>query len=160
MTTTTENPVVRLTRTIPAPPELVYRAWLEPDLIDLWMAPGEMSVTRSEVDERVGGMLQVWQSREGSEVGGFESEILELDPGRRIVFRWGFVGPERGADPAQASLLTLTFGDAPDGATELTLVHERLDALETGMPGMADKVNMGWGLALDKLAATAWELPR
>ena len=156
--TTAENPVVRLTRTIPAPPELVYRAWLEPDLIGLWMAPGEMSVTRAAVDERVGGKHQVWQSDEGREVGGFESEIVELEPGRRIVFRWGFVGPERVADPVHASLLTLTFADAPDGATEVTLVHERLAALEAERPGMGGMVNTGWGMALDKLAAKVAEM--
>jgi uncharacterized protein YndB with AHSA1/START domain len=160
MTTTTENPVVRLTRTIPAPPELVYRAWLEPDLIDRWMAPGELSVIRSEVDERVGGMHQVWQSRDGRDAGGFESEILELQPGRRIVFRWGFVGPERGADPSHASLLTLTFRDAPDGTTELTLVHEQLAALAAAMPGMDGMIDTGWNMALDKLTEKVAELPR
>jgi uncharacterized protein YndB with AHSA1/START domain len=155
--TTAETPVVRLTRRIPAPPELVYRAWLEPELIGRWMAPGSMSVTRAEVDERVGGAHSVWQSDADGERGGFESEILELEPGRRIVFAWGFVGPERVADPAQTSRLTLTFAEAPGGETDLTLVHERLAALAAAMPGMAGMVETGWGLALDKLAATVGE---
>jgi len=47
--------------------------------------------------------------------------------------------------------------EAPGGATELTLVHERLDALDEAMPGMAENTATGWGMALDKLATTLGE---
>ncbi len=40
MTPIAEFPVVRLQRHIPAPPSEVYRAWLEPALLQQWMAPG------------------------------------------------------------------------------------------------------------------------
>jgi uncharacterized protein YndB with AHSA1/START domain len=41
MTSTSETrAVVRFERTISAPPHKVYRAWLEPELIKQWMAPG------------------------------------------------------------------------------------------------------------------------
>jgi hypothetical protein len=43
--------------------------------------------------------------------------------------------------------------EAPGGATALTLVHERLDAIDAAMPGMADATATGWGMALDKLEA-------
>jgi len=43
---------VRLERTIPATPHQVYRAWLEPELLRRWMAPGGLEVTRAEVDGR------------------------------------------------------------------------------------------------------------
>jgi uncharacterized protein YndB with AHSA1/START domain len=41
-----EQAVVRLHRTIPAPPDPVYRAWLEPDLLRRWLAPVGLKVTR------------------------------------------------------------------------------------------------------------------
>lgn len=151
---TAEHAVVRLQRTIPAPPDQVYRAWLEPDLLRRWLAPASLTVTRAEVDERVGGHHRIWQAGADGDVGGFESELLELVPNQRIVLRWGFVGPERIADPAHDSRLTITLREAPDGATALTLVHERLDALDAAMPGMAENAARGWGMALDKLAAT------
>jgi uncharacterized protein YndB with AHSA1/START domain len=143
---------VRLQRTIPAPPERVYRAWLDPELLSRWMAPGSLNVTRAEVDERVGGRYRIWHADLEGEVGGFEAELLELVPGERIVLRWGFVGPDRLAGPTFDSLLTVTLREAPGGATELTLVHERLDALRNALPEVADKVGVGWELALDKLA--------
>jgi hypothetical protein len=41
------------------------------------------------------------------------------------------------------------------GATELTLVHERLDDLRDALPDIAEGVGPGWEMALDKLAALA-----
>jgi DNA-binding transcriptional ArsR family regulator len=52
---TTQQTVVRLQRNISAPPERVYRAWLEPELLQQWLAPGSTQVVRAEADERVGG---------------------------------------------------------------------------------------------------------
>jgi uncharacterized protein YndB with AHSA1/START domain len=146
---------VRLQRTIAAPPDRVYRAWLDPDLLARWMAPGALDVTRAEVDERVGGHFRIWHASVDGDVGGFEAELLELVPGERIVFRWGFVGPDRLAGPTYDSLLTITLREAPDGATELTLVHERLDELAAALPDVADNVGRGWELALDKLEQLA-----
>jgi uncharacterized protein YndB with AHSA1/START domain len=151
---TAEQAVVRLERTIPAPPHRVYRAWLEPDLAVRWMAPASFEATRIEVDERVGGAFRIWHSGpDGAPAGGFEAELLELVPDERIVFLWRFVGPERVADPAHDSRLTITLRAAPEGATALTLVHERLEAIDAAMPGMADAARVGWGQALDALAA-------
>jgi uncharacterized protein YndB with AHSA1/START domain len=156
---TAKPPVVRIERTIPAPPGRVYRAWLDPDLARRWMAPASFETTRVEVDERVGGHLRVWQNGpDGAPAGGFESELVELVPGERIVFLWRFVGPERTADPAHDSRLTITLRAAPDGATALTLVHERLEGIDAAMPGMADAAAVGWGQALDALAATMVEV--
>src|SRR4249920_1587996 len=75
--------------------------------------------------------------------GGFECELLELVQDRRIVFCWCFVGPERAAGPVFHSLLTITLDDAPGGATTLTLVHERLEALRAAMPHVAENVAAG-----------------
>ena len=112
--------------------------------------PG-LDVKRAEVDARVGGHLRIWHADDGSDVGGFECQIVELVPHHRIVFRWGFVGPERAAGPVYDSLLTITLQAASGNATTLTLLHERLDDLAAAMPDAADKVKIGWALVLDKL---------
>lgn len=151
MTPMTKVPVVRLQRTLPAPPHEVYRAWLEPALLRQWMAPG-FDVKRAEVDARVGGHLRIWHADANADVGGFECEIVELVPDERIVFRWGFVGPEKAAGPVYDSLLTITLQAAKGNATTLTLVHERLDDLAAAMPDGAKNVDVGWRLVLEKLA--------
>jgi uncharacterized protein YndB with AHSA1/START domain len=150
---TQEQAIVRLHRTISAPPERVYRAWLEPELLRRWLAPG-VEVTRVEVDERVGGHYRIWHG----DAGGFECELLELVPAQRIVFRWGFVGPERLTGPAYDSLLTITLREEQNGATALTLVHERLDDLYAAMPYVAENVGPGWEMVLGRLAAIIEEV--
>jgi uncharacterized protein YndB with AHSA1/START domain len=147
-------PAVRLERVIPALPREVYRAWLNPDILRRWLAPGGMSVKHAEVEPRVGGHFRIWHAESGSEVGGFECEVVELVPDERIVFRWAFVGPERTAGPVYDSLLTITLRAAPGNATALTLVHERLDDLAEAMPHIADQVEVGWSSVLEKLRIT------
>jgi len=142
------TPVIRIERTIAAPRREVYRAWLDPELVAEWMAPG-LEVTRVEIDERVGGHYRVWHG----EAGGFDGEILELLPDQRIAYRWGFVGPDRRNGPVFDSRVTVSFEDAPHG-TRLTLVHERLDALAAAMPEVARKVEMGWEMVLRQLASS------
>lgn len=151
---TTPHIAVRLERTIPAPPSSVYRAWLDPELLPRWLAPGGLEVTRVEIDERVGGHFRIWQADGDSDVGGFDCELLELVPDERLVFRWGFVGPERTGGPVFDSLLTITLRQAPGGGTALTLVHERLEGLAAAMPQVAEGVGAGWESVLSKLTAT------
>ena len=148
------TPVVRLERVIRASSDDLYRAWLDADLLQRWLAPGGITVERAEVEARVGGRYRIWHADFGVHIGGFECEIVELVPGERIVFKWGFVGPERTAGPVYDSLLTITLRSVSRDATVLTLVHEHLDDLAAGMPHVADKVAVGWELVLEKLAVT------
>jgi uncharacterized protein YndB with AHSA1/START domain len=113
-----------------------------------------MRFRRAEVDARVGGRYRIWQVNSGVDVGGFECEILELVPDRRIVWRWGFAGPDRTSGPVYDSLLTVTLRGAPAGGTALTFVHERLDELAAAMPNVAGKVAAGWDNVLAKLATS------
>jgi uncharacterized protein YndB with AHSA1/START domain len=152
MTATAKQPAVRLTRTIPAPPDRVYRAWLDPAIIRRWFAPSGFSVCDAAVDERVGGRHSVHHDDGSGDVGGFESQLLELVPDERMVFAWGFVGPDHVPDPAHESRLTIELRPVEGGQTELTLLHERLGGLQALLPHVADGVSMGWDQALAKLA--------
>jgi uncharacterized protein YndB with AHSA1/START domain len=154
---TASYPAVRLNRTIDASPQRVYRAWLEPDLLRRWMAPGGAEVTQVDVDERVGGHYRIWLADSGTSIGGFECELLELVPDRRIVWRWGFVGPRRGDGPQYDSLLTVTFAEGDAGTTVLTLEHERLGELAAAMPPVAGSVGAGWEDVLGKLTGALGE---
>jgi uncharacterized protein YndB with AHSA1/START domain len=152
---------VRLERTIPASPARVYRAWLDPGLLVRWMAPGSYALIRAEVDERVGGHYRIWHADPaGTEVGGFDCELAELVPDQRIVFRWGFVGPQRRGGPVFDSLLTVTLREAPGDATVLTLVHERLEDLAAAQPDVAQNVGPGWEDVLGQLAGVLSRAPR
>lgn len=143
---------ITVQRTIAAPVEMVYKAWLDPRVLRRWLAPGSAEVEKVEVDERVGGRFRLWQSRDGQIIGGFEAEILELVHNQRIVFNWGLVGPNRLNGPIYDSVLTITFRAETSDVTTLTLVHEHLDALWAAMPECAEQFEAGWQNVLDKLA--------
>jgi uncharacterized protein YndB with AHSA1/START domain len=149
-------PIVRLERTLPAPPRSVYRAWLEPEMVRRWLTPG-LSVGRVEIDARVGGRFRVWHQDGQTPAGGFDCEIVELVPFERIVYRWGFVGPKFGGtepDPGPRfdSRLSLALRPTSDGReTVLTLVHERLDELAAALPHVAKNVEKGWAIVLGHL---------
>ena len=156
MTSMTANEVVvRQQRTIPAAPHRVYRAWLEPGVLLRWFGAAPNTPKRIEVDERVGGRLATYQvGADGQDAGGFECELLELVPDERIVLLWRFCGPDRSVDPSHDSRVTVTLAPTPDGsATDLTLVHERLEALAATRPEMGEAVAAGWRKALDNLVA-------
>lgn len=147
-----DAPVARVRRTVAAPRYEVYRAWLDPDVMRTWFAPAGFGVAGVEVDERVGGRVRVWHvDEDGRDVGGHESEILELVPGERIAMRFRFVGPDRTHDSGPETLLTVTFTPA-DGGTVVEIVHERLEALRAVRPDIADQVGAGWASALENLA--------
>jgi uncharacterized protein YndB with AHSA1/START domain len=145
---------VRIERLINAPPERVYRAWLDPSTLALWSAPVGYDVARHEVDERVGGHYRCWHvDAEGNEMGGYEAEIVELVPNERIVLRWFFVYPDRVTDERTESRLTVLLAPAEGGGTHLTLVHDNLDGLADADPYISENLRGGWTGTLNRLAA-------
>jgi uncharacterized protein YndB with AHSA1/START domain len=143
--------VVRAEHLLPVPPHLAYRAWLEPGLVRRWMAPGRQEVTGVEIDERAGGAWRTWKADDGVIVGGFDCELLELVADRRLVFRWGFIGPQRRQGPSFDTLLSVSFDPGPAGGTVVRLVHEGLGELAAAMPHIAGSVGPGWESVLTKL---------
>jgi len=140
---------VDLTRTIPGPREEVYRAFLDPDVLQRWFCPGEFAVVTASVDEHVGGRHVVEMLAPDGMRLAFESVIRDLVENERIVLDFAFVGPEPGE--REDTLLTVTLSDAPGGGTDVRFEHERI----TLAPPNFDRpgVNAGWTSVLDKLEA-------
>src|SRR6187549_2991706 len=84
--TSAEPILLVVKRTIDAPAELVFDAWLDQDSIRNWLfaTPGGEMV-RVEVDPRVGGEFIVFEKR-GDMVAEHYGRYLEIDRPRRIVF--------------------------------------------------------------------------
>ena len=74
-------------------------------------------------------------------------------PDQRLVFRWGFIGPQRRQGPSFDTLLTISLRAEPPGTT-LTLVHEDLAELGAAMPEVAASVGPGWEAVLARLDKT------
>jgi len=88
MTLETEGEThVIVTRRFAASPEAVYRAHTEPKLIQQWLLGPEGWVMPVCINEaRVGGIFRYeWTKADGSMGFHITGEILEVEPGRRIV---------------------------------------------------------------------------
>lgn len=81
--------LVRITRVINGPKQLVWRAYTEPELIRQWMlGPDGWRMTACENELRAGGNYHnAWAPEEGTEgqAFGFEGENLLVVPEERIV---------------------------------------------------------------------------
>jgi uncharacterized protein YndB with AHSA1/START domain len=146
---------VRIERTMRAPPDRVFRAFLEPDLIRQWIAPDDLTIDRLTVDARVGGRLEVWHSRNGVSTGKFEGVFLKIDPPIELVYRWAFVGTEPEKGEYYDTLVTVQLRPAAEGQTQLVVVHERLEDLQRGAPHVYVRLRPGWSNCLDKLERAA-----
>lgn len=75
-----------ITRRFAAPPALVYRAHVEPALLQKWcLGPDGWEMHECRFEARVGGtFLFRWRNAEGH---GFhaDGEILDIEPGKRIL---------------------------------------------------------------------------
>jgi len=85
---------VRLHRVLRAPPERVYRAFLEPDALAKWLPPHGFTCKVHHMDARVGGGFRMSFSNFGSGNGhAFGGEYLELVPHERIRYTDKFDDP-------------------------------------------------------------------
>ena len=107
---------VVVTRRFAAPPEAVYRAHTEPELIQRWLlGPDGWSMPVCVCDARPGGKIRYeWTNGKG---GGFHltGEFVELTPHSRIVHVERMHMP----DPCPDNHVVTTF--AKDGAGTLQM---------------------------------------
>jgi uncharacterized protein YndB with AHSA1/START domain len=139
--TATKNIQLRLSRIIAAKRERVFQAWITPALMQQWFCPGDMSVPLAEADPRVGGAYKVRMQNSKGEVFTTVGVYREIIPNEKLVFTWGWEGPER-----HETLVTIELSDR-DGGTELVLLHERF-----ADQAAADHHGQGWRGCLENLA--------
>lgn len=85
-TTTREGRDLVLSSLIDAPPEKVFRAWTEPDLLKQWFAPRPWTTPDARLDVRAGGnSLVVMRSPDGNDMP-CPGVYLEVVRNERLVF--------------------------------------------------------------------------
>lgn len=121
-----QNPVLLLERTYDAPPERVFAAWTEPDLLRQWWGPPGSVVNFVEVDLRVGGRYRLGIQR-GPHTTLYVGGVYEaIQPPFKLVFTWRWENAEMDVG---ASLVTIEL--QPNGhKTDLRLTHEQLPTEE------------------------------
>jgi uncharacterized protein YndB with AHSA1/START domain len=134
---------VRLQRVLRAPPQRVYRAFLDPDAMAKWLPPHGFTGRVHEMDARVGGRYRMSFTNLGNgQSHAFGGEYLELVPGERIVHTDRFDD----ANLPGEMRVTVTFSAVSCG-TELNVVQEGIPAV---IP--LDGCYLGWQQSLALLA--------
>ena len=76
---------IRLHRVLRAPPERVYRAFLDPDAMSKWLPPNGFTGKVQHLDARVGGSYRMsFTNFSTGQSESFGGEYLELVPNERI----------------------------------------------------------------------------
>jgi len=134
---------VRLHRVLRAPPERVYRAFLEPEAMCKWLPPHGFTAKMHESDVRVGGHYRMSFTNFGSGNGHtFGGTYLELKPNELIRYTDQFDDPNL---PGQIEV-TVTLSAVICG-TELNIVQS---GLPQAIP--VEMCYLGWQESLGQLA--------
>ena len=144
-----------LEREVDVAPELVWRAWTEPELVTQWFTPKPYETPVCEIDLRPGGIFRtVMRSPEGEESDGTGC-YLEVVPGERLVWT-SSLGPgyrPQVTDPEELQM-TAIIELRPNGSRG---THYRAIAIHRDPDSRQRHDEMGftdgWGAALDQLVA-------
>lgn len=134
---------VRLHRVLRAPPERVYRAFLNADALAKWVPPNGFTGTVHHMEARVGGTFRMSFTNFTTEQShSFGGEYLELVPNALIRYTDKFEDPNLpGVMQVTVSLKAVSCG------TELSIVQE-------GIPDVipVEMCYLGWQESLVLLA--------
>ncbi|MFN8579657.1 MAG: SRPBCC domain-containing protein [Gemmatimonadaceae bacterium] len=120
------TPDVVVERTIPMGRERVFDAWLNAELLAIFMRPTDATRSTAEVDARVGGKFRIVMAHGGGEVQHW-GEYLEITRPSRLVFTWisantderpTTVTVELTEESAQRTRVVLTHRGLPDRTRE------------------------------------------
>lgn len=134
---------IQLHRVFSAPPERVYKAFLDPDALVKWMAPHGFTAHVEYLDARVGGTYRMSFTNFSTDTShAFGGTYQELIPNQRIRYTDQFDDPNmRGEIEMLIELKAVMVG------TEVTIT-------QSGIPDVipAEACYLGWQESLQLLS--------
>jgi uncharacterized protein YndB with AHSA1/START domain len=138
----TDAPVARVRRIMPAPPEVVFDEWLEPESLMDWMCPRPVRCVAIIVEARVSGQLHFDLDDSGTPTT-MTGRFLEIDRPHRLRFTWSI---STWRDPTVESVVAIDFEPVGDRQTLMVIEHSLLP------PYAVDDHRTGWAQTADQLA--------
>ena len=134
---------VHLHRVLSAPPERLYRAFIDPDAMVKWLPPHGFTGRVHEIDAREGGEYKMSFTNFTTEQShSFGGKYVELKPNEQIRYTDKFDDPNL---PGEMHV-TVTFKKVL-GGTDLKIIQEGIpDAIPVEM------CYLGWQQSLNMLA--------
>jgi uncharacterized protein YndB with AHSA1/START domain len=134
---------IRLHRVLRAPPERVYRAFLDADALAKWLPPNGFTARVHHLDARVGGSFRMSFTNFGTgHSHAFGGEYLELTPHTRIRYTDQF------DDPNLPGVIMVTV------ELSAVLCGTALNVVQEGIPEVIppEMCYLGWQESLVTLA--------
>ena len=142
MTTQAETVTLKLERLIAAPPERVFAAWTQPELLNQWSSPPGISIEGGDLDLRVGGLWRVMMRAEDGSTREAFGTYREIIPPKRLVYTHAW---HVGGATTPETVLTVEF--RPEGtSTRLLLTQTGFES-----PESRDGHRIGWSSSIDNL---------
>lgn len=134
--------VVKLTKTINAPIEQVFNAWLDADTLSKFMTPIEgMPKPRVEADGREGGSFTIYMLVGEQEIP-HRGKYLTVDKPNKLVFTW------ESPFSTDGSTVTISFSAINETSTEVDFTHLKFKNEEA-----RNNHQGGWTTILEKLSS-------
>jgi uncharacterized protein YndB with AHSA1/START domain len=134
---------IRLHRVLKAPPERVYKAFLDPDAMAKWLPPNGFTGKVHQMEPRVGGTYKMsFTNFSSGKSHSFGGKFIELTPNERLRYTDKFDDPKMPGEIQTTITLKKVFC-----GTDLAIVQE-------GVPEMIppEACYLGWQESLTLLA--------
>lgn len=161
----TDLPTYVLDRTFKATPDLVWRTWTEPELVQRWYGPGVTSIVH-KMDVREGG--EWLHEMKMQKMSSYQrADYSEVTPHEKLVWlhgntdeNWVVCANQMMPDWPRLLLTTVTFkADGDKCQMRLTWVpHEATDAEIAFFAGAMENMGSGWGKGMELLEEVLEEL--
>jgi uncharacterized protein YndB with AHSA1/START domain len=134
---------VRLHRVLRAPPERIYRAFLDPGALAKWLPPHGFTGAVQQLDARVGGSYHMsFTTFSTGHTHGFGGTYLELVPNERLRYTDVFDDPNLAGE----MITTVSLAKVSCG-TDVNVVQEGIPS-----PIPSEACYLGWQESLMLLA--------
>lgn len=135
-----------ISRTFPAPRDLVFKAWSSAEHMKRWFSPEGYSVPEAQIDFRPGGVFAICMRSPAGQDFWSRGVYIEISPSDRLVFTAGVAVGDAKKFTVHT---TVTFED--DGAGTRMTVHQTYDIHDETFMFAVEGASEGWRTTLDKL---------
>ena len=140
---TLEDRTLIVERVFRAPPEKVFQAWTDPDILTKWWGPTGATIPECDLDAKPGGTWRTVMATPDGNRMTVSGVFREIAPPDRLVMTWAWQQDD--GSRGHETEIVVTFEDVPEG-TRLRLVQSVFENVEN-----RDMHGMGWNSTFDDL---------
>jgi uncharacterized protein YndB with AHSA1/START domain len=154
-----------ITREFDAPPERVWKAWTDPEMVKRWWGPETFTAPSIKIDLRVGGKyVFAMQGPPGSQLEkvGYNAGVFkEIVPNKKLVLTMYFSDENGKILPAEAyglagdfpseETVTVLFEELGKGRTRLSVIYPMPEDEAQYQAMLESGMEEGWKESLNKL---------